>query len=680
MRLSSTRTLALIAFATIPALIAAACGSSGYDASATTGATGGHAPTTSSSTSSGFAGGMGTGGHQDHGTLDAISVDPPMATITIQNGTPIAQQFQATAHYHDGWTQMIAATWSATNLAVGKIDGSGKFSASGAQGGVVKVSATDGTHTASADLTVKMYVLQNPGAIDPNTIKTLQQAASPDGSIVWSYPYDGTVFPRGLGAPPLMWNGGAAADTYYVHLTSGTFELEAFANNLPSRFDLDPTTWDQFANSTSGDAELKVARLSNGAATVVVDHHWTIAPASMRGTIYYWAINTGRVMRIKPGAAAPDDFLGPQVTCPSCHTVSANGAKLVMNEGSWPVETSISYDLGMNTNAFSGYPSNGGGAAEFALAGVSADGKVVVENFAPLRGPIAKQTGAFDALTGAPIPATGLEGLKLWMPAFSPDDKLLVYTEAGSHDLRAFDWDEATQKAANDRLIVPAGGDASKSYVSFPTASPDHAWVIYQRSNTMGSLGNASNLYAADSAQGTEVALDALNGAAYPFAAGDRDRNWNYEPTFAPVAAGGYFWVVFHSRRTFGNALTGAAYNGEAQGTKQLWVAAIDINPQPGKDPSHPAFHLPGQALDTLNMRGYWALDPCKGDGIGCAQGTECCGGYCDDPGDGGAPTCKSTSNGCSHSGDHCATDADCCDNATGTTCINNVCSEPPPK
>ena len=28
----------------------------------------------------------------------------------------------------------------------------------------------------------------------------------------------------------------------------------------------------------------------------------------MRGTIYYWSNNLGRVLRIKPGAAAPDDF------------------------------------------------------------------------------------------------------------------------------------------------------------------------------------------------------------------------------------------------------------------------------------------------------------------------------------------------------------------------------------
>ena len=86
---------------------------------------------------------------------------------------------------------------------------------------------------------------------------------------------------------------------------------------------------------------------------------------------------------------------------------------------------------------------------------------------------------------------------------------------------------------------------------------------------------------------GTEIPLDTLNGNGYPFAAGAaRDADRDYEPTFAPVAAGGYFWVVFHSRRTYGNLLTGRALRAEGSGTKQLWVAAIDITPN-GVDPSH---------------------------------------------------------------------------------------------
>jgi hypothetical protein len=241
------------------------------------------------------------------------------------------------------------------------------------------------------------------------------------------------------------------------------------------------------------------------------------------------------------------------------------------------------------------------------------------------------------------------------------------------------DWDGA--HATNDRLVVAKGADANLKSIQFPTASPDHKWVVYQRGPSLGSLGVAGNLYAAPTdGSGGEIRLGNLNGDGYPFAEGARDQNLAYEPTFAPVAAGGYFWVVFHSRRTYGNVLTGPAYVGEGNGTKQLWVAAIDQTPTPGKDPSHPAFWLPGQDTTTLNMRGYWALDPCKGDGQGCASGTECCGGFCDGAGDGGAPVCGSQSGNCSQNGDRCTTTADCCNAPAGVTCINSVCSEPTPK
>ena len=36
----------------------------------------------------------------------------------------------------------------------------------------------------------------------------------------------------------------------------------------------------------------------------------------------------------------------------------------------------------------------------------------------------------------------------------------------------------------------------------------------------------------------------------------DADHELNYEPTVAPIASGGYAWVVFMSRRMYGNVAT----------------------------------------------------------------------------------------------------------------------------
>ena len=61
---------------------------------------------------------------------------------------------------------------------------------------------------------------------------------------------------------------------------------------------------------------------------------------------------------------------------------------------------------------------------------------------------------------------------------------------------------------------------------------------------------------------------------------------------------------MFTARRTYGNRSLGTKDE-----VKQLWMMAIDENPTPGIDPSHPAFWMPGQDVLTLNMRGFWALE-----------------------------------------------------------------------
>jgi hypothetical protein len=279
------------------------------------------------------------------------------------------------------------------------------------------------------------------------------------------------------------------------------------------------------------------------------------------------------------------------------------------------------------------------------------------------------------------------------MPAFAPDGSLVAYVDSGDPStwttgwnqpppggLRLVDFNEkANPMSTNARDLVAAGADATKR-IGWPTVSPDAKAVIYQRGASADTRGGAADLYAASTLSANqETRLAALDGDAYLDPA--RDLSLNYEPTMAPVAAGGYFWVVFTSRRTYGNLLTGQPYpDATHSGTKQLWVAAIDESPAPGADPSHPAFRLPGQAIDSVNMRGFWALDPCKGDGQGCSSGTECCGGYCDASGDAAAPVCKSQQTTCSMNGDRCDQSTDCCNASSGVTCINHVCSEPPPK
>jgi hypothetical protein len=192
------------------------------------------------------------------------------------------------------------------------------------------------------------------------------------------------------------------------------------------------------------------------------------------------------------------------------------------------------------------------------------------------------------------------------------------------------------------------------------------------------------NGYASD---GTTVVLPDNSGAMATHTAA-QDATLNYEPTVAPIASGGYAWVVFTSRRMYGNVAQLEPWTSDPRDypwleevtDKKLWVAAVDLNASPGTDPSHPAFYLPGQELHAGNSRGYWSVGVCLQDGQSCQTGDQCCGGYCQDV-DGGL-VCSSQKPECAALYDKCATDSDCCTTQSDIHCVNMICEAPytPPR
>jgi hypothetical protein len=176
-----------------------------------------------------------------------------------------------------------------------------------------------------------------------------------------------------------------------------------------------------------------------------------------------------------------------------------------------------------------------------------------------------------------------------------------------------------------------------------------------------------------DDSTGKSILPSATGVAAH----GDDDQ-MNYEPTVNPIVSGGYAWVVFTTRRMYGNLAQGDPYDsshGTAPIPKKLWVAAIDLKWTPGKDPSHPAFYLPGQELAAGNMRGYWVVDACQKDGNSCQTGDECCSGYCR-PDESGKLVCGGKPAGCAMEYEKCTQTSDCCPiPGADVGCINGFCA-----
>lgn len=593
------------------------------------------------------------------------------------------------------------------------------------------------------------------GVTDPAT-KTALGAPAGDGTaqgLKFLYPYDKTVFPRGMLAPLLMWDwstGDADAIDLSLSTTSGsyswhgTFARPAILATTGGKFIRHPIPQDVWKQATDTAGALgadgkpdqltvKLTVAKGGTAYGPISQTYTIAPGRLSGVVYYNSYGTrlaknytgaiggdgkfgGATLGIKVGDTGPKLVAGgngDETQCRVCHSVASNGSRLVTNRQSGPL--SYAYDLSptgatettMGTyNEFPAVSPDG----SFAL---TADGKI-----------LALPAGS------SPTPTVGTPATNLGAPAFSPTGKLLAFNPMSgggisnpTQKLFVAPYDAATKTFGASTLVADLTGSPAATRPGWPAFLPDSNSLVFQQQIAAGTDGNGSGtFYTRKGSKGfiawtnitdaTKVTpLDRLNGkdggtvylpklkAPYALACsadgtsvgamdadhGD-DVNMNYEPTVNPAPAGGYAWVVFTSRRMYGNEAVIPPYCSDPRGvdlvtnitTKKLWVAAIDLSAAPGADASHPAFYLPAQELLAGNSRGFWVLDPCKSDGTSCESGDECCDGYCK-PDASGKLVCsnKPPMSMCSAVGDKCTSAADCCN--TTNVCIGGFCREKGP-
>src|SRR5690606_20929212 len=220
-------------------------------------------------------------------------------------------------------------------------------------------------------------------------------------------------------------------------------------------------------------------------------------------------------------------------------------------------------------------------------------------------------------------------------------------------------YDNMAQVFSNPQLLVPQGAGLEDT-ISYPSWSPDSRWLaVGVRPTDRDPDITFIHRVAPTTGNHTRRARGGLQAGNDVF------------PSFSTSIEGGYYWLLFYSSRPYGHVTT----------HKQLWVMAIETGHQNGVDSSHPAFWLPGQDTNNTNISGYWAPNPCIGDGGDCNSTAECCMGLTCSPDANGNPICGADM--CALPGEPCTSDADCCESSPTYYCLpslggENVCQQAP--
>jgi len=711
--------------------------------------------------------------------LEIVPVDP-VIEITIVNGTVSAiaggADDKGTIEFDaKSGGRAVPAKWSIDRGELGALDvAGGGFVPDGNFSGVGVVSALYGNAVATTTVTIKLNITQNGGSWDPTPVKPgvggiggvggeapggpvdastrkrlIGTATKPatENEFGLLYPYDGTVWPRGIFAPLLQWQTThSGTNAVYVHLSQENYDFRGFyAGDDVVREHIDQKAWQVATNGNGGDplhVEVRIADANKVYGPAAQD--WTIASGPLKGTVYYNsyattlanqipnAVSPAAILAIKPGRSDPELALpGAKDQCIACHTVSDDGSTLfaqtAVNPNVDEYRDGASYDLTKGGAQIASYtdaaPDGTTNNRKFLWSGLWKDGSFALQSSLHTEQGYGSDSQVFRRDNGNAEAAAGFDGeiTQAVTPAFSRDGTRVVFNYwagtaapggGGGRTLDMMDF------ACGMTKKPPKGSPACSSFEfsnlqriftspdakgvpGWPAWLPDSSGIVFQNNfqgpSPFATWKNAKTQLwfiglPANGSKPKAVPLNALNGdgpdgkSVLPVAMGvtnhDDDDRMNYEPTVNPIVSGGYAWVVFTTRRMYGNVAQGDPYDsshGSVPIPKKLWVAAIDLKWTPGKDPSHPAFYLPGQELAAGNMRGYWVVDACQKDGNRCETGDECCAGYCR-PDESGSLVCGGKPAGCALEFEKCTKASDCCPVVgSDVDCVNGFCAASSP-
>ena len=403
---------------------------------------------------------------------------------------------------------------------------------------------------------------------DQATLTALDSPTS-DGSgqgLTFLYPYDGTVWPRGLLAPLLQWDwatGDADAVKIELETTSGSFsysgtfarpDILAQTGGNFIRHPVPQDAWTMATNSAGGTAldgtpdrlVLRLTVASGGEAYGPIEHTYTIAPARLAGTIYYQSYGTqlaknfenaiggdtffgGAVLSIKVGDYAPQLAAGgdsPTTSpmdnsyCRVCHSVAADGSRLIAMT-SHPSRGTYGYTItpGMITEETL--------VTDAEFPALTPDGDYALNPAGELLD--LNNSGNTVAVTGLDTVTTDLG-----TPAFSPAGNKIVFNPMNGagitspeRTIAVMDFDGTTNTFSNLVEVVDNTGQPAESRPGWPAFFPDGNSIVYQQqtfsgfeSNSLGDLrtrrgAKAHLAWTLADGSGTPTPLDQANGVGY---------------------------------------------------------------------------------------------------------------------------------------------------------------------
>jgi hypothetical protein len=613
-------------------------------------------------------------------TLTGLDLLPPRAELISTDGSRPTQNFVVIGRYSDGSTVAVtAARFTVDPYPLGNLDGTGLFTASGAFGGRGRVRAEYAGYSADAELIVRLEHLVL-GAGVPNDVAVRFSGAptvDPARAAQLVYPLDGAVMPQNVPPAEVQWSASAENDLYQVTLVKPHVSITAYLladAGFRDAFLPETNAWRRLTTTDPDEsAVIQVNRLEAATGTLLSGTPVSVrfARAALTGSIYYWDIVAGRIVRIDDGTTNRQNFMpNPPQGCVGCHSVSRSGRYMAGRFGGGDNVGSVmdlTLDLSPNPPPL-----------QFALEDTRRwwfsswspdDTRLVVSRN--------ENTGGnsslvfLDPVTGAfidPIEGTMPTGY-VTHPDWAPDGSAIAYvanvdTWGGQNltgDLFLLPMLGVDRVGPSQPLIagtavigvVPTGAAAS-----YPSWSPDSTLIAFAHGTSSRSETGLSALYG--------IKKDGTGLIRLSKASGGPAADLSFQPRFSPFRQGGYYWMSFLSRRDYGNAKAGTA----GTSRQQIWVSAVKEGANPGEDPSEVAYWLPGQDPASLNISAYWAPRPCRAAGSGCSVSSECCSGDCalDQA---GAQACTEAPPPCKEFGEACGGDGECC---SGVLCVAGTC------